>query len=145
MFNLMTTGFAGAALGLFKFIVNKALDARREQNNHLMSLAGLRLEDTKRASSLTDDKVSFTRRMIAFALTITVCLPGIMASFDPSFVMNIPVPHKTEGFSLFFFSFGGSEGVDYIQVTGYTYLMALVDFYGFVIGYYFGSGGSRSR
>lgn len=145
MFNLLTTGGAGVVVGLFKFVVGKYMDNKREEHRHLMSMAGAVLEDRKRATDIKDDKVSFTRRMIAFALTATVCLPGIMACINPEFVMNIPVPKKHEGFNLFFISVGGSETIEYMKITGYTYLMAIVDFYGFIIGYYFGSGGSRGR
>jgi hypothetical protein len=145
MFNLLTTGGVGVLTGLFKFVLGKWLDSKREEKRHLYSMAGAQLEDRKRAADIKDDKVSFTRRMIAFALTITVCLPGIIACFNPDFVMNVPVPSKSEGFNFFFISFGAQESLDYMRITGYTYLLALVDFYGFIIGYYFGSGGSRSR
>lgn len=142
--SILTTGI-GMVVGIVKDLLLSSMKHKQAREELLLRKAGLVLEDRQQARDLKGPGISFTRRIVTFALTFLICIPGIMVLIDPNFVINIPITETKDGFSFLFFSSGPTETTKYITLTGYTYLISLLDFYGLIIGYYFGSGGTHTR
>jgi len=136
----LITGFIGG-------IVKLHLEAKAEQQKLLITRAGLEEKSRRRAASIKDEKVSWTRRTIALIFTIGLFLiiGAILAVgiFSPDTVINVP----KEGFRYNLLSIIGitspKEVVDYVQLSGVAIVMPLVEpiiaAVQVIVGFYFGS------
>ena len=117
MFTTVITTVAGLVVGVLKDLLAMRMKQKHQEQQALMDAAGIVMKDRERASDVKDQGVSWTRRIIAFALTAVVIAPAILAFIDPHFVINIPITNKDDGWSFLFFSGGASETTTYIQLT----------------------------
>ena len=143
---VITTGL-GIVGGMIKDIVATAQANKAARDAALYKAAGLTLEDRQSARSVKGAGVQFTRRVIVLSFMAVIVAPVALVLADPNVAFNVPVPSSGGGFSFFFglFGLGGEETITYIKMTGFTYVLGILDLIGLIVGYYFGSGGSQTR
>lgn len=146
-FSTILTTLVGTLIGAVKDIWMMNQKAKAAEHMALLRAAGVVTDDRQRATAMTNKGVQFTRRIIVISFMMILLTPLYLVVQDPNVVFNIPVEASKGGFSFLFglISGGGREGVEYIQVQGFVYLLALVDMVGFMVGYYFGNGGTNLR
>ena len=144
-FVTILTTILGTAIGALKEIWLMNQRAKIEANRALMKKAGLITKDVRHARR--QKGFQFARRLIVICFMIILLTPVYLIIQNPEITFYIPVQMKGGGFSFLFglISGGGTEGVKYIGVQGYVYLLAIIDMIGFMVGFYFGSSGTQSR
>lgn len=143
---LLTT-IGGTIIGAVKEIYLTKAKAASDERQMLLAAAGVAIKDRQEARQMANKSVQFTRRIIVIAFMIILLTPVYLVIMDPSYTFSIPV-HKEESISSFLFGLFSNKTpatIEYIQVQGYVYLIAILDMVGFIIGFYFGSGGTQTR
>jgi hypothetical protein len=146
-FSTLLTTVVGTLIGAIKDMWMMGQKAKNDERQAILRQAGLVMDDRQRATRMFSKGVQFTRRIIVVSFMAILLTPIYLLIGDPNVVFNIPVHVMKEGWGILFglISSGGVEKITYIQVTGFTYLVAILDLLGFIVGYYFGSGGTNTR
>jgi len=136
----------GGAAGLFKFIVGSYMEAKHQQQMALLQKAGLESKDRNRAGKIKDKGISFTRRILAFIFAAALTAPVFMSIIYPDTTITVPQSFIERSFWDSILPWGeGKEVVKYITVKAPVLAMPIYDICAMIIGFYFGSGGSRAR
>jgi hypothetical protein len=146
-FSTVLTTLVGTVIGAVKDVWMMNQKAKAAEHMALLRAAGVVTADRQRATSMTNPGVQFTRRIIVVAFMAILLTPIYLIVQDPNTVFHVPVQVAEGGFSLLFGLISGSprEGVEYVELHGYVYVLAIMDLVGFIVGYYFGNGGTNAR
>jgi hypothetical protein len=135
------TTIIGLVGGILKDLIMTSMKHSQNRHDALMEKAGLVVSDRRRAGSIKDTGVAFTRRLIALAFVgCLVVAPVVFSFIYPDSTINVPKTVLKGGFWIFS---SPKETLEYVQLSGITYVLYLIDMLGLIIGYYFGSGGTR--
>ena len=141
---LMTLG--GLVLGGVKEVWIRGQEAKIAERQALLAMAGITIDDRKSAREM-GKSFQFARRTIVLTFMAVILAPVVLIIMNPATTFNVPV-HVSEGvFSFLFglFSSGATESVQYIQLQGFVYVIAILDMCGLIVGYYMGSSGTQQR
>jgi putative Mn2+ efflux pump MntP len=143
---VLTTG-VGMLVGAIKDIISTAQKNKADERKALLAAAGIRLDDVKAARAMDKPGVQFTRRVIVLAFMSVVVAPVALVIADPTVAFNVPVPSEGGTLSFLFglIGIGGGSEITYIKMTGFTYVLGIMDLIGLIVGYYFGSNGTQTR
>ena len=145
--SLITT-VIGTGVGVLKDLIATAQKNKAAEREALLKAAGMVQKDKERATTQLKGKgVQFTRRIIVCTFMFILAAPVIMWMIDPDIIFYIPVVREEGAISFLFglFSSGPKESIEYIGVHGFVYLTAILDMVGFIVGFYFGNGGTKTR
>ena len=136
----------GGAAGMIKFIIGKYLDNKHQQQISLIQRAEVIHKDRLRATEMTSKGVSFTRRVLAIIFALALTSPVFYGLLYPDTIITVPA-YFIEKTSLFgwILPFGNEEVMRYIEVKSPVIAMPIYEMCAMIIGFYFGSGGSRVR
>jgi len=153
--NAVITTVIGLATGTISKWVEIMLKGAIHNDAHEIEMRKLDIEfakqlaENKKAARLFQTKeANFTRRAIALSFTFSlVVAPTIYMFMNPGATFVIPVLTPDAPWIVQLLPFFGKVGshVTYETVSGWVVLWALIELYGLIIGFYFGSGGSRSK
>lgn len=103
-------------------------------------------QSRKRASTITDKGVSFTRRLLAIIFAAALTAPIFYGLFYPESTISVPQTFIDRGFWDWILPWkNGTEVTKYVEVKSPILAMPVYDICAMIIGFYFGSGGSRAR
>ena len=141
----IVTTLIGIVAGLLKSWVGAAMENNIRKHEMLMEAKGFEFKERVRAGNLKG--VSFTRRFIAISFTFSLVLaPTLYAFLIPDAMLTIPVIIKEYSFWSMLLPWGSPvENIQYKQVPAMAFIVSLYDMYALIIGFYFGSGGSKVR
>ena len=140
----MTLG--GLVLGGIKEVWIKGQEAKIAERQALLQMAGVAVNDRQDARRVRKP-FQFARRVIVLTFMAIILAPVVLVIMNPTTTFNVPV-HMSKGvFSFLFglFSGGATESIQYIQLQGYVYVLAILDMCGLIVGFYMGSNGTQSR
>jgi hypothetical protein len=145
MFTLLA-GLGGALLGLFKFLIAKHMEySNNKWMAHIKSEQAVN-RSRKLAQDVSDSGVSFTRRVLAFMLCGSLCAIMLYGLFVSDATISVPETYMSKSFWDYIIPWkDGKELVRYVEVKAPVLAMPLVDLSAAVVGFYFGSGGSKMR
>lgn len=136
----------GGGAGMLKYLIGKHLDFKHQQQMSLIQRAGIELESQQRASNLTDTGVSFTRRVLAFIFAIALTAPVFYGLLYPDSTISVPQTFLDKGIWDYILPWKhGAEITKYVEIKAPVLAMPIYDICAMIIGFYFGSGGSRGR
>lgn len=143
--NTIFTTLIGIVAGLLKSWVSNAMENSIRKHEMDMQRQGVILSDRRRAAKLQG--VSFTRRFIAISFVCSlVVAPTIYAFTYPDASITIPVSSKDYGLLSMLLPWAEPiENIKYIQVPVMAFVISLYDMFALIVGFYFGSGGSKIR
>ena len=130
-------------LGAFLRMREKAQDYQIEQQRALMKLAGMKLKDTQDARGVQTSEAQFTRRIVM--ITVTFCLMFVMLFgivHGGNMVQPITVT-ESGGFLSMIFGGGSNSSIEFIKVPLSMTVSLAWDLFSVMVGFYFGSGGTR--
>ena len=136
----------GGVAGMIKFLMAKHMEL-----NHQRMIAGMVnakevLASQNRASKIKDTGVSFTRRMLALIFAAALTAPIFYGVFNPDATISIPQTFIERGFWDMLLPWkNGTEVTKYVEVKALVIATPIYDICAMIIGFYFGSGGSRAR
>lgn len=144
-FTTLLTTVIGMAIGVIKSIWTLNQKAKIAAHQALMAKAGVTIED--RQDARQHSGFQFTRRLLVLGFMTILLTPVYLVIMDPTVTFNVPVIQTSDGFSFLFglLSSSPQENIEYIQVQGYVYVLAILDMVGFIVGFYFGSDGTQTR
>jgi len=145
LMSTIVTTLIGIVAGLLKSWVGAAMENNIRKHEMLMEAKGFEFKERVRAGNLKG--VSFTRRFIAISFTFSLVLaPTLYAFLIPDAMITIPVITKEYSFWSMLLPWGSPvENIQYKQVPAMAFIVSLYDMYALIIGFYFGSGGSKIR
>ena len=134
--------FAGLLTGVIKDIITQKMKLNAQQHQAMMAKLGVVVKDRRHARR--QKGFQFARRTIVLSFMFILIAPVILLFINPDMVFNVPIPSNGEGFSFLFglFSVGG-DSIRYIQVTGYVYIYTVLELMAPIVGFYFGSSGTK--
>jgi len=135
----------GGAAGMFKFIVGKHLENKHQQQMALVQNTKLLHEGRKNAAEIRDSGISFTRRILALIFAAALTAPIFYGIVFPDTLITVPESFIDRGLWGWILPFGGEEMTRYIEVKAPVVALPIYDICAMIIGFYFGSGGSRVR
>lgn len=145
MMSILSLAIGGIA-GMLKFLVGKHMDFKHQQQMALMQKAGLEYKDRVRASGVTDKGVSFTRRLLAILFALALTAPIFYGVIYPDSTITVPQTFLERGIWDFILPWkNGTEVTKYIEVKAPIIALPIYDICAMIVGFYFGSGGSRAR
>ncbi len=145
MMSLLSLIIGGVA-GMLKFLIGKHMDFSHQQQMALMQKAGIEYKDHLRASRMTSKRVSFTRRILAIMFASALTIPVFYGVLYPESTISVPQTYLDKGFwDLILPWKNGTEVTKYVQIKAPVLAMPIYDICAMIIGFYFGSGGSRAR
>lgn len=135
----------GILAGTIKSIWQTHVQAKLIKELALLNAAGLVTD--RHDARVNGKQFQFTRRIIVISFMLVLLTPIILIFKDPAIIFNVPVPDNSGSTSFLFglFSKGSHEGIKYVQVQGFAYVVSTMDMMWLIVGFYFGSGGSRVR
>ncbi len=136
----------GGVAGILKFLVGKHMEFKHQQQMALMQKAGLEYKDRSRANKINDKGISFTRRTLAFIFAAALTAPIFYGLLHPDATISIPQTYIEKGFWDWVLPWkNGTEVTKYIEVKALVIATPIYDICAMIIGFYFGSGGSKAR
>jgi hypothetical protein len=136
----------GGVAGMLKFLVAKHMDFKHQQQMALMQKAGLTYKSRSRANKISDKGISFTRRTLALIFAAALTAPIFYGVMHPEATLSIPQTYIERGFWDFILPWkNGTEVTKYVEVKALVIATPVYDICAMIIGFYFGSGGSRAR
>lgn len=136
----------GGLAGMFKFLLAKNMEFKHQQQMALMQKAGMEFKDRNRANRISDKGISFTRRLLAFIFAAALTAPVFYGLMNPEATLSIPQTFIERGFWDIILPWrNGTEVTKYVEVKALVIATPIYDICAMVIGFYFGSGGSRAR
>jgi len=139
MFGISTvlTTLGGIVLGGIKEAYLRAQDAKIAERHALMEKAGLAINDRKDARKMGTG-FQFAKRLIVLTFMAIILAPVVLVFMNPSTTFNVPVQMSNGAWSFLFglFSSSPTEGVQYLQLQGYVYVLAILDMCGLIVGFY---------
>lgn len=136
----------GGVAGMIKFLAAKHMEFKHQQQMALMAKAGLEYKDRNRAGKVTDKGVSFTRRILAFIFAAALTAPVFYGLLNPEATISVPQTFIEKGFWDIILPWkNGHEVTKYVEVKALVIATPIYDICAMIIGFYFGSGGSRAR
>ena len=130
-------------LGALLRMREKAMDAQLEQQKALMKLAGMKFKDTADARDVQTSEAQFTRRLVM--LVVTFCLMFVMVwgvLKGGTMIQPITVT-ESGGFLSMIFGGGTNSTIEFIKVPLTMTVSLAWDLFSIMVGFYFGSGGTR--
>ena len=138
---VITTG-VGLLTGLIKNIFDQMFKLNAQAIEATQKFNDREVADRQAAREADKPEWQFTKRTIVLSMCFAFFwAPCILTFFYPEVTLEIPVWSTAGG--IWGMIVGTKEKVSYINVTGFAYVASLIDLFGLVVGYYFGSGGSR--
>ena len=136
----------GGAAGMLKYLVGKHMDFKHQQQMALMQKAGLEYKDRSRADKISDKGISFTRRLLAIIFACALTAPIFYGLFFPESTISVPQTFLDKGLWDMLLPWkNGTEVTRYVEVKAPVLALPIYDICAMIIGFYFGSGGSRAR
>jgi len=138
----------GITLELIITIVTMVLgmwsNASSKKHDFLLATQKVSLQDTNSARKLTDTFILHTRRIIVVCFCFYLLVAPLIATY---FGISITVMYMTvEPSSLFGWIFGLGEGTEVVKfhaIDGFVIPPMYTQMLAAIVGFYFGSGGSR--
>lgn len=145
MTSILSLAIGGVA-GMLKFIISKHMEFRQEERIAGSVHAKELLASRNRAANLGDKGVSFTRRVLAFTFAAGLVAPVFYGLMYPDATITVPETYLKKGMWDHLLPWReGKEMVKYIEIKAPIIAMPIYDICAMIIGFYFGSGGSRGR
>jgi len=142
--NTLITTAIGLVAGILKDIIVTSMDRSAKREEALLAANKLEIKDRQAARKLQVPHVQWTRRFIAIAIVSAVAiLPAVQSFINPDLTIQIPVTTTGNFFETLLF--GAQEKLKYITVPISGYFIVLLDSLMLILGFYFGSGGTRKR
>jgi len=143
--NTILTTLIGIGAGILKHWISNAMENSLRKHEMWMESKGMDIKDRRRAAKLQG--VSFTRRFIAISFVCSLVIaPTIYAFTYPNASITIPVPSKDYGLLAMLLPWTEPiQNIRYTQVPVMAFVISLYDMFALIIGFYFGSGGSKIR
>lgn len=136
----------GGVAGMLKFLIGKHMEFKHQQQMALMQKAGLEYKDRSRANNIKDSGVSFTRRILAILFAAALTAPVFYGLFYPDSTISVPQTFIEKGFWDWILPWeDGKEVTKYVEIKAPVLAVPIYDICAMIIGFYFGSGGSRAR
>lgn len=136
----------GGVAGMLKYLLTKHMDFKHQQQLALLQKAGVVVKDRRRAAKLTDTGISFTRRILAILFALALTAPVFYGLFYPESTISVPQTYLDRGFWDMILPWReGTEVTKYVEIKAPILAMPIYDICAMIIGFYFGSGGSRAR
>ena len=137
-------GALGGLFGIIAKMVARGQEAKIQERQALMAQAGLVIKDRQGARK---KEYQFARRTIVITFMLILLAPIALILMHPEMTFSLPVTAKNGAFSFLFglISGGAKEGLEYITVSGFVFFAPIYDMAFFIIGFYFGNGGTRTR
>ena len=136
----------GGLGGMLKLIITKHMEFKHQQQMALMEKAGLEFKDKERAATITDKGISFTRRLLAILFALAMVTPVFVTLFNPDATITVPQTILDRSFWDYILPWReGTEVTKYITVKAPILATPIYDICAMIVGFYFGSGGSRAR
>jgi hypothetical protein len=136
----------GGVAGMLKFLIGKHMEFKHQQQMALMQKAGLEYKDRLRASRMTSKGVSFTRRVLAIMFALALTSPIFYGLFYPDSTISVPQTFLDKGLWDFILPWReGTKVTEYVEIKAPVLAVPIYDICAMIIGFYFGSGGSRAR
>lgn len=101
----------------------------------------LEVEDRQNARKMQGPSVQFARRVLVFGLLGLLFSQVLWSFIFPEGAVNTPLTNQSGG--LWAILTGGQEVIKYVKTFGFTVSPGLNHAFLLVIGYYFGSGGTK--
>ena len=145
MMSILSLAIGGVA-GMLKFLIGKHMDFKHQQQMALMQKAGLEYKDRLRASRIASKGVSFTRRVLAILFALALTAPVFYGLFYPDSTISVPQTFLDKGIWDFILPWkNGTEITKYVEIKAPVLAVPIYDICAMIVGFYFGSGGSRAR
>ena len=145
MMSILSLAVGGIA-GMLKFLIGKSMDFKHQQQMALMQKAGLEYKDRLRASRMTSKGVSFTRRLLAVIFAAALTAPVFYGLLNPDSTISVPQTFLDRGIWDFILPWkNGTEVIKYVEIKAPVLAVPIYDICAMIVGFYFGSGGSRAR
>jgi hypothetical protein len=141
------TTIIGLIAGIIKDWITLSLQSKAALNEALYRKAGMEIQDRQDARAKGTKEFQFTRRIIALSFTgALVIAPVIWAFINPTATVSVPrIGYDGSFWDVILPWREAKEVVQYVEVKVMVYVLTLLDMFGLIIGFYFGSGGTRSR
>ncbi len=131
----------GLLAGIIKDLWMTKIESNQRREEMLLKRAGLLIKDRERAGRIKDKGVHFTRRLIAISFVFSIVIAPVVFGFVyPHLAINVPIESTVNGFWPFFDS---TKVIKYVALTGVSIPLQLIDAFLLIIGFYFGSAGSK--
>lgn len=130
-------------IGALLRMMQQRNDANIETQRTLCKMAQLNVANTMDARQMQTPDTQFTRRVVM--IMITACLMAVMlygVFHGGNMVQPVVTTTQPSGFFGMLFGAGGSE-VDFQSIPLTLTVAYAWDLFGIMIGFYFGSGGTR--
>lgn len=142
----MTSTVITTAIGLVSGIVVKIFDNMFKLNAQAIEATqkynDREIADRQKAREADKPEWQFAKRTIVLSMCFAFFWAPVIWSFIyPDKTFN--VFNKSVAGGLWGLIVGTKETTSYIQMTGMTFVASLVEFFGLVVGFYFGSGGTK--
>ena len=132
----------GLAVGSVKSLMEQSIKNNQARWDAIQKANSAEISAQQEARKMNDPGVQFTRRLLAILMVCGVVIaPVVYAFIYPYNTVNVPVLRKAGGFIAWIF--GDQEAVKYIAMNGMTYVTQFNHAVLLIIGFYFGSGGTR--
>lgn len=136
----------GGVAGMLKYLVGKHMEFKHMQQMALMQKAGLEYKDRLRASRVSDKGVSFTRRLLAILFALALTCPVFYGLLYPDSTISVPQVFLDKGMWDYILPWkNGTEITRYVEIKAPVLALPIYDICAMIVGFYFGSGGSRAR
>ena len=136
----------GGAAGIIKFLITKHFDFKQQEKEAWMQAAGIRLKSQNRAGKISDKGISFTRRLLALIFAAALTTPVFYGLIYPDATISVPETYLKKGIWDYILPWKeGKEMVKYVEIKAPVLAMPVYDICAMIVGFYFGSGGSRAR
>lgn len=133
----------GLIIGAVKELFMMNMQHKQQEREAWQQQAGVIHKDRSRAGKLKGGEVQFAKRLIVITMMTIIAIPAIAAVIYPDFVVNVPQTVLSGGWKFLFFEKAATEKTIYVTLTGYTYILQVLDMAWLVVAYYMGSGGTR--
>ena len=144
--NTILSALIGGAAGLAKFLFTSYMENRRMELEIIQARVRMTTADRERAANVKDKGVSYTRRVLALLLCCTLCAPVWYGFFWPDATITVPQTFLERGFWEIILPWKeATEVTKYVTVPAPILAMPIYDLAAMAVGFYFGSGGSRTR
>lgn len=137
----------GLAVGAIKWMIATAMENNARKHHMYLQLTKIKIKDVRHARKFQNKEANWARRFIVVNFTLAlVAAPVIYAFMVPDAMITIPIlNHERSFWSMLLFWVDPIEVVKYHSVPAMVIVLQLLDLYALILGYYFGSGGSRGR
>ena len=144
--NTLLSALIGGAAGILKFLFATYMENQRRKDDAMLAAANIQIKDRERAANVKDNGVSFTRRVLALILTLTLCAPVWYSLIHPDSTITIPQTVLDRGFWDWVLPWKDAKEItEYVSVPSPIIAMPIYDLAAMAVGFYFASGGSRGR